>query len=523
METESREKTAFATPQGLYEFLVMPFGLKNAPAVFQRLMQRVFDGLNPEGGKQFLAVYLDDILVFSTTLEEHLAHLRKVIDRLQSANLKLKPSKCRFMKKEVEYLGHIVTAEGLRPNPRVTEAVQSFPTPENIQGVRRFLGMASYYRRFIAGFAKITQPLHHLTAKDVPFQWVPECEAAFTELKSRLATPPVLAYPRFGEEFVLETDASILGLGAVLSQKQLDRRLHPVAYASRALNPSEKNYCVTELETLAVVWGTTHFRSYLYGGDMTIITDHSAVKPVLEAPNPTGKHARWWMRVHGSGIRSVHITYRPGRDNKSADALSRSPVAPAPSCGIGQDEVQVSAVAAVDSELSVVPTNQDLSSLLELSPTAEDRALDYGGEQKKDPGLKELILYLSCEQLPDDPEEAKKLVAKASQFVFYDGILYYLDHNRKGRRRVAVPLHLREKLMRESHGGVYGGHFAGPKLYNTLCQRWWWTGMYNDVMACCKKCPECASVQLSRGLVASTARLSNLSLSRGHSRRLVWT
>ena len=129
METESREKTAFATPQGLYEFLVMPFGLKNAPAVFQRLMQRVFDGLNPEGGKQFLAVYLDDILVFSTTLEEHLAHLRKVIDRLQSANLKLKPSKCRFMKEEVEYLGHIVTAEGLRPNARVTEAVQSFPTP----------------------------------------------------------------------------------------------------------------------------------------------------------------------------------------------------------------------------------------------------------------------------------------------------------------------------------------------------------------------------------------------------------
>ena len=139
-------------------------------------------------------------------------------------------------------MGHIITAEGLKPNPRITDAVQNFPTPGNVQGVQRFLGMASYYRRFIAGFAKIAQPLHHLTAKDVPFQWSPECEAAVTTLKNKLVSPPVLAYPCFGEGFTLETDASVQGLGAVLSQKQPDGRLHPVAYASRTLNPTEKNY-----------------------------------------------------------------------------------------------------------------------------------------------------------------------------------------------------------------------------------------------------------------------------------------
>ena len=499
MEPASREKTAFVTPHGLYEFLVMPFGLTNAPAVFQRLMQKVLNGLNPEGGKQFVVAYLDDILIFSETLQDHLTHLQKVINRLKSANLKLKPAKCMFMRKELEYFGHVIAAEGLKPNLRITEAVRNFPTPENVPGVRRFLGMASYYRRFIAGFAKIAQPLHQLTAKNVPFQWSPECETAFVTLKNKLVTPPVLVYPRFGEEFTLETDASILGLGAVLSQKQADGRLHPVAYASRALNPTEKNYSVTELETLAVVWGITHFHSYLYGGDVTVITDHSAVKPVLEAPNPAGKHARWWTRVHGKGIKSVKIVYRAGRENASADALSRSPVFLPPSHGVGQDEVQASAITAIATGApisTVTPSDPDLdlSSLLQLAPVAEDGKSDYSSEQMRDPHLKELMLYLQHDHLPDDPERAKKLVAKASQFILVDGILTFLDHNHGDRRRVAVPLHLREKIMSVSHSGTYSGHFAGAKLYNMLSRWWWWAGMYSDILSYCKGCPECATV-----------------------------
>ena len=159
-------------------------------------------------------------------------------------------------------------------------------------------------------------------------------------------TAPVLAYPCFTKDFTLETDASILGLGAVLSQTQDDGKLHPIAYASRALNPAEKNYSVTELETLAVVLGITHFHSHLYGYAVTVMTDHSAVKPVLETSNPTGKHARWWTRVYGRGVGSVTIVYRAGRENASADALSRSPYNPPPSQGIAQSETQVAAVTA---------------------------------------------------------------------------------------------------------------------------------------------------------------------------------
>ena len=486
MEPLSQEKTAFVTPHGLFEFRVMPFGLTNAPAVFQRLMQQVLAGLNPEDGSEFVTAYIDDILIFSPTLHEHLEHLQQVINRLREVNLKLNPLKCRFVRKEVDYLGHVITAGGLKPNPRLTDAVQKFPQPENVQDVRRFLGMASYYRRFISNFAKIAHPLHQLTAKGIRFAWTAECEAAFLLLKTRLVTPPVLAYPCFGKEFMLETDASVQGLGAVLSQTQEDGKLHPVAYASRALNPSEKNYSVTELETLAVVWAVTHFHSYLYGNRVTVLTDHSAVKAVLETPNPTGKHARWWTRVYGRGVREVRIVYRSGRENASADALSRCPQGPAPLRGIAQDETQV----------AVVNSGTDISDLLQEGPASleGEQQAHYGAEQQKDPSLKEIIDFLQDGTLPEDSSRARKLSAQESLFALVGGILYYIDARHNNRKRVAVPSHLREQLLRESHRGAYSGHFSGSRLYNTLVRHWWWPGMYANAVTFCKKCPECAVV-----------------------------
>ena len=240
------------TPQGLYEFLVMPFGLTNAPAVIQRLMQRLLMGLNPEAGPDFVTVYIDDVLVFSPTLEEHLIHLQAVIRRIEEAGLKLKPSKCRFVCKEVEYLGHLVTPEGLRTNERLIEAIKQFPRPTDVTEVRRFLGLSSYYRRFIRNFSRIAEPLRELTRKDTPFLWTQSCKEAMCQLKEKLTTAPVLAYPSFDKPFTVETDASISGIGAVLSQVQEDAKLHPVAYASRSLSSAERNYSVTELETLAV-------------------------------------------------------------------------------------------------------------------------------------------------------------------------------------------------------------------------------------------------------------------------------
>lgn len=184
VEPEPREKTAFVTTHGLYEFRVMPFGLTNAPAVFQRLMNEVLSRLNPMKGPDFVAVYLDDVLVFSETKDDHLSHLRQVMERIAQAGLKLKPIKCQFVRQEVDYLGHIITPSGLLPNPKHVEAVRDFAVPTSMRETRQFLGLASYYRRFIPGFAKIARPLHELTQKDVPFQWTAARHTSFDQLRS---------------------------------------------------------------------------------------------------------------------------------------------------------------------------------------------------------------------------------------------------------------------------------------------------------------------------------------------------
>lgn len=487
MDPGSVEKTAFVTPQGLYEFRVMPFGLTNAPGVFQRLMERVLARLNPVDGPDFVVVYIDDVLVFSRTLEEHLEHLRLVIQRIQEAGLKLKPTKCHFIRKEVEYLGHIITPEGLKTNPRLVAAVEEFPRPQSLPEVRRFLGLSSYYRRFIPHFSQMAQPLHALTRKGVEFRWTEACEEAMRTLKQRLVSAPVLAYPSFDKPFVLETDASIAGVGAVLSQPQEDGQLHPVAYASRSLSAPERNYAITELETLAVVWAITHFHSYLYGHSVTVYTDHSAVKAVLETPNPSGKHARWWTKVYGSGVKEVHIIYRSGKLNASADALSRSPQAPAPSEGIGEEEVQVAAITALEN------TEIDIDALLSSDPCPVISE-SFASEQRKDPQVQEIIHFLEREELPLEPKRARKIALQASSFVLKDGMLFYLDPKQKHRKRAVVPTHLQNQVLEENHRTVMGGHFSGKRMYCSLVRHWWWDGMYSDVLRFAHSCPECAIV-----------------------------
>jgi hypothetical protein len=277
-------------------------------------------------------------------MEEHLVHLRKVMERLRKAGLTLKPTKCHFVQREVEYLGHLITPQGLKTNSRLVSAVREFPVPQNVKETRQFLGLSSFYRRFIPLFSLVAKPLHQLTKKGARFEWTGTCQAAFEALKTKLCEAPVLCYPSFQRDFFLETDASIDGIGAVLSQSQEDGCRHLVAFASRSLSTAEHNYGITDLETLAVVWTVTHFRCYLYGHAVTVYTDHSAVLAVLKTPNPTGRHARWWIRVYGSGIKSIKIIYKPGKSNMNADVLSRCPVADAPKEGIAESEVQVAVV-----------------------------------------------------------------------------------------------------------------------------------------------------------------------------------
>ena len=231
-----REKTAFTTPEGLFEFNVMPFGLCNAPATFQWLMDLVLAGLQSSSG----LVYLDDIIVTENTFLEHLHHLCVVFDRLREANLKSKPAKFAFCKSEVAFLGHIVSANGVITDPAKVEKVKNWPLPTSKREVQQFLGLANYYQRFIQDFATIAKPLHKLTEKTAKFHWTQQCQQAFEELRRKLVTAPVLAFPDYDRPFILNTDASDTGLRAVLSQFDDQGKEHVIAYASRTLSKAEQ-------------------------------------------------------------------------------------------------------------------------------------------------------------------------------------------------------------------------------------------------------------------------------------------
>ena len=487
MHPDSQQKTAFTTNHGLFEFRVMPFGLRNAPAVFQRLMQQILTGLNPLDGPDFVSVYLDDILVFSTSLEDHLNHLGQVLNRLSEVGLKLKPSKCHFVTQQVEYLGHLITPQGIKPNPERERAVKDFPVPTSLKGVRAFIGLASYYRRFIKGFAQIAQPLHSLTHKGAIFNWTEQCQGAFEQLKLQLTTSPVLCYPTVGKAFTLETDASKAGLGAVLSQIQADNKAHPVAYASRALSPQESRYAITELETLAVVWAISHFHAYLYGLDVLVYTDHSAVRTVLQTPSANGKHARWWSKIFGSGLKSIQIKYRPGKDNCTADALSRRPVSSPPE----NELISTTQIAVVQSEGST-----DILELLAAPPLTSSYQ-DFSVEQSKDPELQQLLCFIQNGTLPESNNSARKVAAQAPLFTLVDGVLFFVNPKYRDRKQCVVPKHLRQTIMEEHHSSPMSGHFSGEKLYKVLSCHWWWQGMYGDVITHCRSCPQCAIVNAS--------------------------
>ena len=242
MAEEDKEKTAFVTPFGTFEFNVMPFGLTNVPATFQRLMNYV---LREAIGK-FVLVYLDDINIFSKTFEEHLEHLKWVFAKLREAGLGCREEKCEFVREKIQFLGHEVSAEGLSPDPDKVESIRVYPKPITVTALRRFLGLASYYRKFIKDFSKIAAPLYYLLRKDVMWTWGPDQKKAFNTLKNALMSSPVLTYPRFDEPFVLHTDASNFGLGAVLSQRNKQGHEQVIAYASRTMTYAEQNYTTTE-------------------------------------------------------------------------------------------------------------------------------------------------------------------------------------------------------------------------------------------------------------------------------------
>ncbi|GFV94884.1 retrovirus-related Pol polyprotein from transposon 297 [Trichonephila clavipes] len=314
---EDREKTAFTSGQGLWQFKVMPFGLCNAPATFERLMETVLKGLTFEA----CLIYLDDIIIGGRTFEEHLQNIRKVLSKLRDANLKLNPSKCKFFQKEVNYLGHIISAEGVRTDPEKVSAVKNWKRPENLRELRSFLGLCTYYRKFVRGFSNIAGPLHKLTESKQKFQWTKECEDSFLQLKEALTSSPILIYPQPDKPFILDTDASNESVGAVLSQ-EIDGQERVVAYWSKCLSKPERNYCVTRKELLAIVKAIEHFHHYLYGQKFLLRTDHASLTWLMNFRNTEGQVARWIQRLNEYYF---DIRHRKGSSHGNAVALSRRP------------------------------------------------------------------------------------------------------------------------------------------------------------------------------------------------------
>lgn len=312
VEPSDRHKTAFSTRNGHFEFLRMPFGLKNAPATFQRLMNTVLDGLI---GKDCL-VYLDDIIVFNTSLQEHIESLDRVLKRLSEANLKVQLDKSEFLRRQTEFLGHIVTPQGIKPNPNKIKAIINYPIPKTEKQIKQFLGLAGFYRKFIQNFSNITKPLTQCLKKGNKINCNDkEYIKAVETIKLLITKEPILAYPDYEKQFTLTTDASNIALGAVLSQNS-----HPICFASRTLNTHEINYSTTEKELLAIVWATKYFRPYLFGRKFIINSDHRPLQWLHNLKEPNAKLQRWKIKLNEFDF---EIKYIPGKENYVADALSR--------------------------------------------------------------------------------------------------------------------------------------------------------------------------------------------------------
>jgi len=448
-------KTAFRTPFGHFQYRTLLFGLTNAPAAFQGVMNKIFAPyLN-----KFMTVYLDDICIFSKTYEEHLEHLKLVLDVLQQHKLHLSLHKCEFLKDELLYLGHIISKEGVKVDPAKTKAVDKYPVPTDVGGLRSFLGMANFFRKFVKGYSQMCAPLTNLTRKDAPFRWGPEQQTAFESIKAALTHAPVLALPDWQDAetpYVMITDASYHGLAGVLMQKG-----RPISYESRKLNSAESRYSPTELEMLAVVHCCKVWRCYIEGRDVHVYTDHKPNTYLSTQNMLNRRQARWVELLQGHNIQWF---YKPGPLNP-ADGPSRSPVNDAP-----PDSVLVAVLRPQ------VPAVNKLSKCTE-QPAFVDQVT--AGYQE------------------DTWFSTKNNTAPLS---FCKGLYY------KGTA-LCIPNvgDLRAELLKECHSTPYAAHTGRDKTLTLLSRYFWWPGMAQDVAKHVAHCDSCqrnkTSNQVPAGLL----------------------
>ena len=422
------------------------------------------------------------MIIFGKTVPEELSRLRQVFHRLRQANLKLKPRKCHLFKTQVSYLGHVVSNKGVSTQEEKIEAVKTWPTPKNVTEVRSFLGLASYYRRFVEGFASIAKPLHHLTEKGRAgqFEWSPVCQAAFDELKQRLTSAPILGYPSPEGEFILDTDVSKDGIGGVLSQVQ-DGKERVIAYGSKVLSKAEQNYCVTRRELLAVVTYLKHFKQYLYGRHVIVRTDHGALRWLTNFKQPEGQLARWLEVIVTYDIEIIH---RAGRSHGNADALSRKPCR---QCGRESDECELQGRQASHNRV--------------IQMTNENEKTEIRQVQLEDPNIRPILEAVEKKTKPTKGEisslsfRSKVLLEHWDQLDVRQGVLYRKWESKDGKEirwRLVLPKQRVDEVLTELHAGPLAAYLGTTKTLKNAQRRYYWVGMKADVRAFIRKCSACA-------------------------------
>ena len=414
MDERDKSKTAFTVgPLGFYECNRLPFGLTNSPATFQRLMQKIMGDLHLRS----CLIYLDDIIIFSKTVEEHFVRLQEVLIRLQEAGLKLKPSKCLFLHKRLRYLGHIVSEDGVECDPDRCQEILNWKVPTSVKELQQFLGLVGFYRKHVLNFAKIAKPLHFLTGSvlgkngkkvPVPWQWGVEQQNAFEGLVHALTSPPVLAYPDYSKPFILRIDASYDGLGAILGQER-EGVFKVISYASRALRKSEKNYPSNKLEFLALRWAvTSKYHDYLYGNKFSVTTDNNPLTYVLTTAKLDACGHRWLAEL---ATYDFDISYKSGRSNVDADVLSRVPREVVYSSAILANVANESGAHRWDGYVCTLSTDSSVSSDF-VAPNIVDLDglnVDWLSEQRKDSVLSKLLDLLAGGSKPDSRTQSLEL------------------------------------------------------------------------------------------------------------------
>ena len=453
LEERSRPYTAFTTSTGQYMFKRMAMGLRNSPLTFTRLMNSVLAGLL--GNSVFC--YLDDVIIATEDVPSHLATLSQVLSCFAKAGLTLKLEKCKFLRSKIKFLGHRVDRDGIHTLDDKVRAVTDFPTPSNPDQIRSFIGLAGFYRQFIKDFSKIAQPLTSMLKKDAPFTWNEAQQTAFDSLKHALSTAPVLAFPNFQKDFIICTDASDVGIGAVLMQTDDNGKSRAVAFASRLLNSAERNYSVTNREALAVVWALRHFRDLILGYPIHVFTDHYAVTELFKGKNLAGKFARWQLTVQEYNPSFSHI---PGKANTVADALSHN-VAP----------------------VTVLDVSHSLPTLEEIRPL-----------QHSDPFCSSLIYYLNS----GDASTLPKLPMSPDSFVLKDDVLYKSsnipveDESLHHVSQLVIPEALIPTILYHIHDSPLAGHPGKDRSFRQAQRTYFWPTMRRDIMRHCLLCAPCA-------------------------------